>query len=111
MCIHPKRKKSYSALSRLQAFADAVLADGMKKGRELVVGSISKEVVLDLQLKGIVLETTEVTIDDAIIVKYIKHVKNQKGAVVASNNIGWWRRRSGIPHISLKTLGRTTLSM
>ena len=85
MCIHPKKKKSYSALSRLQTFADAVLADGMKKGRELVVGSISKEVVLDLQLKGITLETTEVTIDDAIIVKYIKHVKNQKGAVVASN--------------------------
>ena len=32
MCIHPKKKKSFSALSRLQAFADAVLADGMKKG-------------------------------------------------------------------------------
>ena len=85
MCIHPKKKKSYSALSRLQAFADAVLADGMKRGRELVVGSISKEVVMDLQQKGITLETTEVTIDDAVIVKYIKHVKNQKGAVVASD--------------------------
>ena len=85
MCIHPKKKKSYSALSRLQAFADAVLADGMKRGRELVVGSISKEVIMDLQQKGVTLETTEVTIDDAVIVKYIKHVKNQKGAVVASN--------------------------
>lgn len=85
MCIHPKKKKSYSALSRLQAFADAVLADGMKRGRELVVGSIGKEVVMDLQQKGITLETTEVTIDDAVIVKYIKHVKNQKGTVVASD--------------------------
>ena len=85
MCIHPKKKKSFSALSRLQAFADAVLADGMKKGRELVVGSISQEVVLDLQQKGVILETTEVTIDDAIIVKYIKHVKNQKGAVISSD--------------------------
>ena len=85
MCIHPKKKKSYSALSRLQAFADAVLSDGMKRGRELVVGSISQEIVLDLQQRGIVLETTEVTIDDAVIVKYIKHVKNQKGAAVASN--------------------------
>ena len=80
MCIHPKKKKSYSALSRLQAFANAVLADGMKKGRELVVGSISKEVVMDLQQKGITLETKDVTIDDAVIVKYIKHVKNQKGS-------------------------------
>ena len=79
MCIHPKKKKSYSALSRLQAFANAVLADGMKKGRELVVGSISKEVVMDLQQKGITLETKDVTIDDAVI------VKNQKGAVVASD--------------------------
>ena len=85
MCIHPKKKKSYSALSRLQAFADAVLSDGMKRGRELVVGSISKEVIMDLQQKGVTLETTEVTIDDAVIVKYIKHVKNQKGAVVASD--------------------------
>jgi hypothetical protein len=57
----------------------------MKRGRELVVGSISKEVVMDLQQKGIILETTEVTINDAVIVKYIKHVKNQKGAVVASD--------------------------
>lgn len=85
MCIHPKKKKSYSALSRLQTFANAVLADGIKRGRELVVGSISEEVVMDLQQKGIALETTEVTIDDAVIVKYIKHVKNQKGTVVASN--------------------------
>lgn len=85
MCIHPKKKMSYSALSRLQAFANAVLADGMKKGRELVVGSISKEVVMDLQQKGITLETKDVTIDDTVIVKYIKHVKNQKGAVVASD--------------------------
>ena len=50
-----------------------------------MVGSISQEIVLDLQQRGIVLETTEVTIDDAVIVKYIKHVKNQKGAAVASN--------------------------
>ena len=83
MCLHPKRiRKSYSALSRLQAFADAVLADGMKRGRELVVGSISNDVVVDLQQKGVTLETTDVIIDDAVIVKYIKHVKNQKGATV-----------------------------
>lgn len=81
MCLHPKRK-SYSALSRLQAFADAVLADGKKRGRELVVGSISNDVVVDLQQKGVTLETTDVIIDDAVIVKYIKHVKNQKGATV-----------------------------
>ena len=81
MCIHPKRK-SYSALSRLQAFANAVLADGKKRGRELVVGSISKEVAIDLNQKGVTLETTDVIIDDAVIVKYIKHVKNKKGAVV-----------------------------
>ena len=32
MCLHPKRiRKSYSALSRLQAFADAVLADDSNK--------------------------------------------------------------------------------
>ena len=83
MCIHPKRKrKSYSALSKLQSFATTVLADGKKRGRELVVGSISKEVVIDLYQKGVTLETTDVIIDDAVIVKYIKHVKNQKGAVV-----------------------------
>ena len=83
MCLHPKRiRKSYSALSRLQAFADAVLADGKKRGRELVVGSISNDVVVDLQQKGVTLETTDVIIDDAVIVKYIKHVKNQKGATV-----------------------------
>ena len=81
MCIHPKRK-SYSALSRLQAFANTVLSDGKKRGRELVVGSISKEVVIDLNQKGVTLETTDVIIDDAVIVKYIKHVKNKKGAVV-----------------------------
>ena len=81
MCLHPKRK-SYSALSKLQAFADAVLADGKKRGRELVVGSISNDVVVDLQQKGVTLETTDVIIDDAVIVKYIKHVKNQKGATV-----------------------------
>lgn len=86
MCIHPKRKrKSYSALSRLQAFADAVLADGKKRGRELVVGTISNDVVMDLQQKGMILETTDVTIDDAVIVKYIKDVKKQKGATVANN--------------------------
>ena len=84
MCLHPQRiRKSYSALSRLQAFADAVLADGMKRGRELVVGKISNDVVMDLQQKGVLLETTDVIIDDAVIVKYIKHVKSQKGAVVA----------------------------
>ena len=83
MCLHPKRiRKSYSALSRLQAFADAVLADGKKRGRELVVGTISNDVVVDLQQKGVTLETTDVIIDDAVIVKYIKHVKNQKGATV-----------------------------
>ena len=82
MCIHPRKKKSYAALSRLQAFADAVLADGRKRGRELVVGSISKEVIIDLNQKGVTLETTDVIIDDAVIVKYIKHVKNLKGAVV-----------------------------
>ena len=86
MCLHPKRKRmSYSALSRLQAFADAVLADGKKRGRELVVGSISNDVVMDLQQKGVTLETTDVIIDDAVIVKYIKHVKNQKGATVDIN--------------------------
>ena len=85
MCLHPKRKRmSYSALSRLQAFADAVLADGKKRGRELVVGSISNDVVMDLQQKGVTLETTDVIIDDAVIVKYIKHVKNKKGATVDS---------------------------
>ena len=86
MCLHPKRKRmSYSALSRLQAFADAVLADGKKRGRELVVGSISNDVVMDLQQKGVTLETTDVIIDDAVIVKYIKHVKNKKGATVDSH--------------------------
>lgn len=86
MCLHPKRKRmSYSALSRLQAFADAVLADGKKHGRELVVGSISNDVVMDLQQKGVTLETTDVIIDDAVIVKYIKHVKNKKGATVDSH--------------------------
>lgn len=89
MCLHPKRiKKSYSALSRLQAFADAVLADGKKRGRELVVGTISNDVVLDLQQKGVTLETTDVIIDDAVIVKYVKHVKIQKGATV--DNKKYW---------------------
>jgi hypothetical protein len=61
---------SYSALSRLRAFADAILADGKKRGRELVVGTISNDVVMDLQQKGVTLETTDVIIDDAVIVKY-----------------------------------------
>ena len=60
MCIHPKKKKSFSALSRLQAFANMVLADGKKRGRELIVGTISQDVVADLQQKGITLETTDV---------------------------------------------------
>ena len=78
------KRKRYSALSKLQRFADMVLADGMKRGRELVVGTISTEVVQDLNSKGIELETTEVIVDDATIVKYIKHVKREKGATVAS---------------------------
>ena len=87
MCIHiyPRKRKSYSALSRLQAFANVVLADGKKRGRELIVGAISEDVVADLQQKGITLETTNVIIDDAVIVKYIHHVKNQKGATVAQD--------------------------
>ena len=86
MCLHPKRiRKSYSAISKLQAFADTVLADGKKRGRELVVGTISHDVVMDLQQKGITLETTDVIIDDGVIVKYINHVKNQKGATVDIN--------------------------
>ena len=40
---------------------------------------------MDLQQKGVTLETTDVIIDDAVIVKYIKHVKNQKGATVDIN--------------------------
>lgn len=83
MCLHPVRKKSYSALSRLQAFADMVLADGKKRGREIIVGTINDDVVADLQQKGVTLETTDIIINDAVIVKYIKHVKNQKGAAVA----------------------------
>ena len=86
MCIHPKKKKSYSALSRLQAFADAVLSDGMKRGRELVVGSISQEIVLDLQKRGIVLETTEVTIDDAVIVNTRAYSRGRALKVVIQPN-------------------------
>ena len=50
-----------------------------------MVGTIRGEVIADLRTKGITLETTDVIIDDAIIVKYIKHVKSQKGATVAPN--------------------------
>ena len=83
MNLFQYRKKRYSSLSSLQRFADTVLADGMKRGRELVVGTISVEVVLDLKAKGIELETTDVIIDDATIVKYISHVKVKKGAAVS----------------------------
>lgn len=72
-------------MSKLQAFADAVLADGKKRGRELIIGKISPEVVADLQQKDVVLESTEVIIDDATIVKYINHAKREKGATVTSN--------------------------
>jgi hypothetical protein len=54
----------------------------LQKKKELIVGTISNDVVMDLQQKGVTLETTDVIIDDAVIMKYIKHVKNQKGAVV-----------------------------
>ena len=93
MCIHPRKKKSYSKLSRLQAFADIVLADGRKRGRELVIGAITNDVIMDLQQKGIMLETTDIVINDAVIVKYVKHVKSQKGATV-SNRRYWMVERT-----------------
>ncbi|MBR0181573.1 MAG: hypothetical protein IJQ04_07895 [Prevotella sp.] len=40
-------------MSRLQVFANIMLANGKKRGRELIVGTISQDVVADLHQKGI----------------------------------------------------------
>ena len=75
-------RRSYAATSRLQQFADSVISDGLKRGREMVVGSINYDIVSDLRGKGIELETTDVVITDGVIMKYLNHPKASKGATV-----------------------------
>ena len=61
MNLHSSRKKRYSALSRLQRFADMVLADGMKnigkRNRSTSMPLITDWVGLEPPIYGSISET------------------------------------------------------
>ena len=66
----------------IQKFADMVRADSIPRGRIIYAGEIQAEIQRDYESKGLKLESTEVLIDDATIIKYIDHPKVAKGAVI-----------------------------
>ena len=69
--------------SRVQRFADEVFADGKRRGKSIIAGTINSEIKANLKEKGIELHSDDVVIDDKAIHKYINHVKKEKGATVA----------------------------
>ena len=67
----------------LQGFADRVLARRQARGSIYVFGELSRKVLNDLRIKGIELKSTKAVIKDETILKYPKHRKREKGAVVS----------------------------
>lgn len=66
----------------IQQFADMVRDDAKPRGRIIYAGEIPAEIRSDYESKGLRLESNEVLIDDATIIKYINHPKEAKGAVI-----------------------------
>lgn len=66
----------------LQQFADEVFADGKKRGKTLIIGTIQSEIKLDYESKGFFLESEEVVIDDGTLLKYKVNTKEKKEAVI-----------------------------
>ena len=66
----------------IQQFADMVRDDAKPRGRIIYAGEIPPEIRRDYESKGLRLESNEVLIDDAAILKYISHPKEAKGAVI-----------------------------
>ena len=66
----------------IQQFADMVRDDAKPRGRIIYAGEIPAEIRRDYESKGLKLESNEVLIDDATILKYINHPKEAKGAVI-----------------------------
>lgn len=66
----------------IQQFADIVRADAKPRGRIIYAGDIQEEIKRDYEAKGLTLQSNEVLIDDATIIKYIDHPKEEKGAVI-----------------------------
>ena len=66
----------------IQEFCDVVRADAKPRGRIIFAGVIPDEIKNDYEGRGLTLESNEVLIDDATIIKYIDHPKESKGAVI-----------------------------
>lgn len=66
----------------IQQFADMVRSDAYRRGRKIYAGTIQPEIRADYESKGLSLESNDVLIDDATIIKYIDHPKEAKGAVI-----------------------------
>ncbi len=66
----------------LQGFADKVLARRQVRGSIYVFGELSRKILNDLRTKGVELKSSKAVIKDETILKYPKHGKREKGAVV-----------------------------
>lgn len=76
------RKAPQPKQGSLQFFTDVVLDDGMARGRSYKMGQIDQLVVDDLEKNGITPFTTDVTLMDDTIIKYVNHTKRKKGAAI-----------------------------
>lgn len=77
--------KSNISFIRLQDFTNEVLADGVSRGKEFKVGKINKDTVQELEKLDITLAENDVILRDDVIIKYVKHTKQTKGATLPFN--------------------------
>lgn len=69
----------------IQGFANEVLADGLKRGREFRIGTLNEVAQRELRNQKIELKSTDVVTTDDVILKYVCHPKRDKNATLPEN--------------------------
>ena len=64
----------------LQEFADEVFSSKMTSNKVKNLGEIDENIIIDMNKKGININSNEIFITDKIILKYLNHPKSKKGA-------------------------------